>query len=226
MIDKRMKRKLKILLITPATRRSLKGNSVTAIRWGLLLKEMGHKVVIKQHYNQESCDLMIALHAHRSYPAIGQFRTLNKDAPLVVVMTGTDLYDDIHTDGDAQKSLELADRLVVLQEKGVKELPEIYRDKARVIYQSAAAATGNIQKRKRTYDVCVIGHLRAVKDPFRAALASRQLPCTSRVRVLHIGDALDKGMEETARKEMARNHRYRWLGKQPHWKAIRVLGGS
>ena len=49
---------------------------------------------------------MIALHARRSHPSISAYaRFYPKDHPLVVVLTGTDLYRDIRTDEDAQGSL-------------------------------------------------------------------------------------------------------------------------
>src|SRR5439155_796082 len=69
--------------------------------------------------------------------SIAQFSERFPDSPLVVVLTGTDLYRDIRTDGDAQASLALADRLVVLQDMGRFELPARFRGKTRVIYQSA-----------------------------------------------------------------------------------------
>lgn len=214
------------MLITPAPEHSLKGNRITAIRWRLFLKKLGHRVIIKQDYDGEPCDLMIALHARRSFQAIEQFRNLYRERPMVVVLTGTDLYKDIRTDRNALKSLALADRLVMLQDMGVMELPNAFRNKTRVIYQSAIKPKGNIAKRRRTFDVCVIGHLRPVKDPFRTALAVRQLPPLSNVRVLHLGAALDIEMEQIARKEMARNPRYHWLGLQPHWKTLRILAAS
>jgi glycosyltransferase involved in cell wall biosynthesis len=72
--------------------------------------------------------------------------------------------------------------------------------------------------------VCVLGHLRPVKDPLRTALAARLLPPTSRLRVLHLGAALSEEMAEQARAEAEANPRYRWLGEVPRGKALRVLG--
>ena len=72
----------------------------------------------------------------------------------------------------------------------------------------------------------MLGHLRAVKDPFRTALASRLLPRTSRLRVLHVGKALDQAMLRQAQIEMWDNPRYRWLGEVPRWRALRILAGS
>ncbi|HXG67356.1 MAG TPA: glycosyltransferase [Blastocatellia bacterium] len=71
-----------------------------------------------------------------------------------------------------------------------------------------------------------MGHLRPVKDPFRAAMAARLLPPASRIRILHVGGAMAEEMAERARAEMARNPRYRWLGEQPRWRTQRILAAS
>ena len=54
---------------------------------------------------------MVALHARRSYDSIRRFHDKSARKPLIVVLTGTDLYRDIHSDPDAQDSLALAVRL-------------------------------------------------------------------------------------------------------------------
>ncbi len=72
----------------------------------------------------------------------------------------------------------------------------------------------------------VLAHLRAVKDPLRAAAAARLLPPASRVLILHLGAALDAGLAKRARAEHARSARYRWLGDVPRGRAQRVLAGS
>src|ERR1043166_6450819 len=109
---------------------------------------------------------------------------------------------------------------------GLLELPRHLRPKAQVIYQSVERPTEIPPKSKLHFDVCVLGHLRPVKDPFRTALAARLLPPDSRVRVLHVGKALSADMAERANAEMAENPRYRWLGELPHWQALRVLARS
>jgi glycosyltransferase involved in cell wall biosynthesis len=65
-----------------------------------------------------------------------------------------------------------------------------------------------------------------VKDPLRAALASRLLPAPSRVQVVHLGAALDPALAARARAEEQRNGRYRWLGERPRGEALRVLARS
>lgn len=214
---------MNLLLVTPAPPRSRKGNRVTALRWARLLRALGHRVRIEQEYRGERCDVLIALHAGRSAPSIEHFRNNRADAPLVLALTGTDLYGEIHTSPVAQRSLELATRIVVLQPEGVAELPEHLRARARVIYQSVEAPRSLPSPREDVFEVCVLGHLRPVKDPFRTALAARLLPPDSRIRVLHLGAALSDDMAEQARAEMAANPRYRWLGERPRGEALRTL---
>ncbi len=214
---------MKICIITPAPRHSRTGNRITAMRWARLLRQLGHRVDITTEFQGNACELAIALHARRSYPSIAKFKREHPNQPLIVALTGTDLYNDIHSDAGAKTSLELADRLIVLQPNGIEELPPRHHGKTRVVYQSVEKTRGRIAKRKKTFDICVVGHLRAVKDPFRAALAVRQLTPSSRIRLLHIGAALDDAMEKTARNEMQANPRYYWLGEKPRWQARRIL---
>jgi glycosyltransferase involved in cell wall biosynthesis len=135
----------------------------------------------------------------------------------------------------------MATRIVVLQRKAIEELRESWRLKTRVIYQSVEdtrALTGTPNKSAKTritkaesqtngnFDVCVIGHLRDVKDPFRTAMAARSLPDSSTIRVLQVGVAMTGGMAERARKEMSVNKRYRWLGEQQQGRVRRILRKS
>jgi putative glycosyltransferase (TIGR04348 family) len=214
---------MKILLVTPAPPGSRKGNRVTALRWSRLLRQLGHRVAIQQEYNDEPTDLLIALHARRSFPAVERFGRLHPDRPIVVALTGTDLYDEIHTDKTAALALEKASRLVVLQPLGIEEVPKALRPKVRVIYQSTVAPRTDRAPRAGTFEVCVLGHLRPVKDPFRTAQAARLLPPSSRIHVLHLGAALDADIDRQARREAADNPRYRWLGDRPRWQALRIL---
>lgn len=217
---------MKITLITPAPSQSRQGNRVTALRWAAILRNLGHRVTVAQKYDGKPADIMVALHARRSFPSIKDFRQRYPLRPLVVALTGTDLYGDIHSDEDAQQALQLASRLIILQPKGLDELAPDLHAKTRVIHQSVARPKYIVAKSKRTFDVCVLGHLREVKDPFRAARAASLLPATSRIRVLHVGKALDDNMAALAQREQASNPRYHWLGERPRWQALRILSRS
>ena len=216
----------RIALVTPAgpTRRT--GNRISGGRWARILRASGHRVTALDRYEREPCDLLIALHARRSYPSIKQFRRLHPDKPLVVVLTGTDLYRDIHVDEDSRESLRLATRLVVLQRKGLDELAPELHEKTLVIYQSAPASPGQPGNPEKEFTVAVVGHMRPEKDPFRTAMAVRSLPRTSRIRVVHIGAAFGDGFLRRAEREAERNPRYRWLGELPHWKTRQLMARS
>ncbi len=216
---------MKIRLVTPAGPSDRNGNSVTALRWARILKHLGHRVFVEESYRGEPCDLLIALHARRSAPSIRRFKEDHPELPLIVALTGTDLYRDIRTSAAARQSLDLATRLVVLQSKGLEKLPRRLRAKTRVIYQSAPRVRGAARP-KAQFKVCVIGHLRPVKDPLRTAAAARLLPASSTLRVFHAGRALSQQMERRARAETLRNPRYRWLGELPHWKTRGLLARS
>ena len=229
---------MKICIVTPAPPDSLHGNRITALRWAKILRRLGNSVSIVQTYDGQPFDLLVALHARKSHPAIINFRRQNPEGPVIVALTGTDLYRDIQSIHSARKSLDMATRIIVLQPKATEELRPSWQKKTRVIYQSVKngqALTGTSDRSPKpranerssaSFDVSVIGHLRAVKDPFRTAMAARFLPVSSRVRVLQIGGAMTDAMANRARKEMIINERYQWLGEQPRSRVRRILNKS
>ncbi len=203
---------MRIRIICPAPAGSRSGNRTTALRWARILRSLGHRVAIAGRYAGEPCDLLVALHARRTFDALRAFTRQHPERPAVVALTGTDVYGDIHRSRRAQRALRMATRLIALQPLALRELPADLRRKTRVIYQSAAGTRRRLP-RGHVFEVCVIAHLRSVKDPLRTALAVRRLPSDSGIRVLHAGKALDAAMVERARAEMRRNPRYRWLGE-------------
>ena len=184
-------------------------------------------MAVAGEFRRQQPDLLVALHARRSAASLARFAAAHPERPVVLALTGTDLYQDIHVDPGAQQSLELADRFVVLQALGAG-LPSRtrFRDRARVIYQSIVPPRREPPSRARTFNLSVVGHLRPVKDPFRAAEASRLLPPRSRVRVRHSGAALSDDMAVRAQREQRENRRYRWLGELPRWRAVREIARS
>jgi len=217
---------MKILLCTPAAAKSKKGNRVTADRWASILRKLGHRVKIGQNYLDESSDLLIALHAKRSHRAIKRFHRERPGVPLIVALTGTDLYHDLARSATARESLELATKLVLLQPHGAAWIPASAQSKVYVIIQSAPTPRQTIVKREDVFDVCVSGHLRPVKDPLRTAMAARLLGKSSKICVTHVGAALSDSMRQRALREMHNNDRYYWLGEQPAWKARLLVARS
>lgn len=166
---------------------------------------------IEAQWRGASTDFLIALHARRSAPSIAAFAERHPDRPLVVVLTGTDLYRDIVTDAAAQRSLALASHLVVLQAEGVQALPPEYAAKTTVIYQSARPLLPG-RRSRRHFDLALVGHLRPEKDPLTALRALRLLPADLPLRLFHIGGALDPALAAEVRALGAAEPRYRWLG--------------
>jgi len=224
---------MKILLVTPAPPGSSKGNRVTAERWGDILESLGHGVTIAESANADAAiraappDLLVALHAAKSAAAIERFQHLHPERPIVTVLTGTDLYGDIRRDPAMRRSMDACGWLVALQPRGIERLPlqqeESLRSKVRVIVQSATAPTEILDPLKDRFEICVSGHLRAVKDPFRTVEAVALLPASSRIRITHLGGAIDPEMATRARTEATENPRYTWLGEVPHEEALRIL---
>ena len=216
---------MKIALITPARPAARSGNRNTAMRWAQLLRELGHAVDVQMDWNGAPADLMIALHARRSHDSIARFAAAYPSRPLVLALTGTDLYRDIRFDADAKRSLRLATRMIVLHQPWAAELSPALRRKTRVIYQSTQPIR-RVPPLTSCFEVCISGHLRDEKDPFRLAAALQYLPQQSRIRVTHMGAAMSFEMATAARDWMEREPRYRWVGELPRWRALRRLARS
>lgn len=157
---------------------------------------------------------MIALHARRSAASIAAFAERYPERPLIVVLTGTDLYRDIAVDESARRSLALASHLVVLNDEGVKALPPEYAAKTRVIHQSARPLRPG-RRSRRHFDLALVGHLRPEKDPLTALRALRSLPADLPVRLFHVGGELDPQLAAEVRAMAAGDARYHPLGALP-----------
>jgi putative glycosyltransferase (TIGR04348 family) len=214
-----------IVVITPARPSSRSGNRTTALRWARILRGIGHRARVATDYDSQPADLMIAVHAWRSAPGIEHFRQRYPDRPLIVALSGTDLNVYLDRDPDTTlRSLEYADRLIALQDLARRRLPSRFHAKLRVIHQSAAPPARREPPSVRYFEVAVIAHLRAVKDPLRAARAARRLPAASRLRIVHMGGAHTPEWAAEAKAEMETNPRYVWRGEVPRAEVRRVLG--
>jgi len=203
-----------IILITPAPPGSRAGNRATAERWAGLLEREGHHVSIVTEYQGERCDLFIALHAWRSHGAVELFCEAHPDTPLIVALTGTDIYDHQQRFPEQTlRSMELADCLIGLHHRVARDIPARYADKLVTVLQSADKPGEQVAKHSDHFQVCMIGHLRDEKDSLRAAIASRLLPTISNIRVINAGNPHTNEWETRTREEQAINPRFEWLGE-------------
>jgi putative glycosyltransferase (TIGR04348 family) len=203
----------RVVIVSPALAAANNGNWHTAARWQRFLSTCA-QTDVRQQWQGEPADALIALHARRSAESIARFRDDHPERPLALVLTGTDLYRDIETDQAARHSLECASHLIVLQPEGIARLGAAERAKARVIVQSASRLVRRDQPSGST-DFVAVGHLRDEKDPLTLMAAARRLRESDGIRVVHIGAALDPALGEAARRTMHDCPHYRWLGGLP-----------
>ena len=204
-----------ICIVTPAMRQANNGNWQTAQRWAQMLRRH-YQVTLVEHWDGGEADVMMALHARRSAASIDRWASTKPDCPLVVVLTGTDLYRDIESDASAQRSLAQASRLVVLHERAVDDLPAAYRHKALACFQSTPTYTLQNSKTHRHMRALMVGHLRAEKAPQTYFGAARKLTGRSDILLDHIGAALDPALGIEAQAVQQACPLYRWLGPLPH----------
>lgn len=215
----------RLVIVTPALADANNGNWQTARRWRqLLASDFNVRLTGQWPGDAEDQDkagrdeVMLALHARRSWPSISAWARARGEHGLAVVLTGTDLYHDIRADRQARRSLELAQRLVVLQDQGVPALPLPMRAKARVVYQSTSERPP-LPKPHRWLRAVMVGHLRSVKSPETLMQAARLLAARDDIRIDHIGEALAPEWAEAARATEAGCPHYRWLGPLSHGRA-------
>ena len=200
--------------MTPGTREANNGNWRTARRWAGFLAGIARPIV-QTEWNGEPVDVAIALHARRSAVSIERLKALRPEVPLVLVLSGTDLYRDLPASAEARRSLELADRIVALQEDALAHVPREHRGKCLVIHQSSRRLAA-ARKPAGRLDCVAVGHLREEKDPRTLGRAISLLDTDLPIRVRHIGAPLDPVLGREARDLMARDARFRWSGAIPH----------
>lgn len=182
-------------------------------------------VVVSESWSGDDAAMLIALHAYRSHSSIMAFHEQYPDRPIVLVLTGTDLYRDMAVHSEVLHSMEVADQLIVLQSSALDSIPVHLRPKARVIYQSVQV---DIPERvlSENFQVVVIGHLREEKDPFCVARSLPLLPLNSQISVLHLGMAMNEEIERTAKGYSETLEHYQWIGEVSHADALKVLAQS
>ncbi len=212
-----MKRR-SVLIITPYLANANNGNWRTARRWQQLLADQ-MQVVVQSDLDQSTIarkpDVVIALHARRSHAAILASKKKFPDAPLIVVLTGTDLYRDLAESAEANTSLVMADALIVLQEDAIQYVPTQHRHKTHVVFQSAKPLTPAVKPKGKLACV-VVGHLRAEKSPETIFQLAEILADEPRIHISHIGQPLDDALAARATTLTQSLPNYRWLGLLPH----------
>ncbi len=206
-----------VVIVSPALSDANNGNWQTAKRWAQMLSSQHRTRIAKQWLPDSgaSDEIMIALHARRSADSIAAWHAKRGSRGLIVALTGTDLYRDIHTERQAQASLDAAGRLIVLQELGVKSLPVKHHTKTQVIFQSTTSRK-TLDKTEKYLNAVMVGHLRDEKMPQTLFEAARLLNDESKIRILHIGAGLDEKLAHDAINTEALCAGYTWAKGLKH----------
>jgi putative glycosyltransferase (TIGR04348 family) len=211
-----------LLIVTPALAVANNGNWRTAVRWSRLLAPSWRAILQSPDMplaggRRDEASALIALHARRSRAAIAAWKALHPQRPLIVALTGTDLYRDVPAgDPDALASLVDADRLIVLQEDAIAHVPRAPRDKVRVVYQSARSLRPFAPKSTASLHCLLVAHLRDEKDPRTAFEAWRRLDQGLPATLTIVGGALDEAIASEARALSEGDPRVRYVGPRPH----------
>ena len=118
-----------IKIYSPTRDNVVTGNYVTAKRYAYHLQNLGHRVFtcngFEEKVNVEGVRCAFVLHAEKGFHVVKELAA--KHIPVVLVLTGTDLYKDIISTKNSKKehclkSIQLASAIVVLHENAVSDL--------------------------------------------------------------------------------------------------------
>ncbi len=205
----------RICIACPSLDAAHNGNRTTASRWFDIFRALGHTPKIVDATSNADGDLVVALHARKSSQLIQRSKQACPQRPVVLALTGTDLYANLD-EPETSQSLELADRIVVLQPMAKERLPTELHNKTRTIYQSIDPINVPRPQSPTQLRVIVAGHLRDVKDPMRAEQAVRNLPTDSAIHVAHFGAVLHEKYQALVDDASRENPRYSYCGQVSH----------
>lgn len=218
---------MKVCVASPYPLEELKGNSVTTRRIVDLLRSGGVEARPSHGWDGDPADVVIALHAMKGAETVFRYREEVPRGRVVVLITGTDLYDHLAKGSEkGERALRAADAIVVVQSAAVKRLPEEVRDKAVVIPASLDPIAGTARPVVPPFAISVVGHPRPVKRPFLTIEAVARHPEWKEVEVWQIGAALDDESRRRAAEWQKQETRYRWFGGLPRTEALALCAQS
>ncbi len=218
---------MKVCVASPYPLTELKGNSVTTNRIVGILRDSGIDARSSHLYDGLPADVLISLHAVKGAPAVFDYRAKIPNGYVIVLITGTDLYESLPGGSEVGvRALKEADRIVVVQEAAIARLPESVREKAVVIPNSLDPINIQAKPEVPPFAISVVGHPRPVKKPFLTIEAVAKHPEWTDVEVWQIGEALDESSRAVAEMWEEKDPRFRWFGGLPREEALRLLAKS
>ena len=215
---------MKVCVTSPYPLSDLKGNSVTTERIVTILREAGIDARGAHGFDGLSADALISLHAKKGAQAAADYRKAHPEGKLIVLLTGTDIYDDFPK-GLGLESLEAADYIAVTHQESIPMIPRQFSEKVVIVPSSLTMPTIKASHRIPPFAISVVGHLRPVKRSFLTIEAVAKNPHWD-VEVWQLGEALDEESEATARAWEGKDSRYRWFGGLPREEALQKCAES
>ena len=216
-----------IAIVTPAPPRSRSGNRVTALRWTLLLRQLGCRPFLTSEWSGRPAQALLAVHAQKSAASVDAFLRRYPERKVGVLLAGTDLYPEFRPEAQMSRCLEQATILITLQAAAASSLPPTLRDRVRVVVQSARSGPGPRRPDRNTSDtlrVCMLAHLRAVKNPLLPFAAEKLVAGRIPLQIEIAGQAMDDELLTAVTR--ARTARCRWIGNLPRRQAMALLARS
>jgi glycosyltransferase involved in cell wall biosynthesis len=218
---------MNVCVASPYPLTDLKGNSVTTHRIVEILQEHGINARGCHGFDGQPADILISLHAVKGARAVADFRDAYPEGKVVILITGTDIYQFLPEGSrEGDRALKAADAIVVVFDRAVQSLDVRWRKKAFVVPSSLSPVHVVAQPVCPPFAISVVGHLRPVKQPFLTIEAVARHPGWKGVEVWQIGEALDDGSAARAREWEARDPRYRWFGGIPREESLSLCARS
>lgn len=212
---------MKVCVASPYPLSELKGNSVTTDRIVSILNEAGIEARGSHGYDGKPADILISLHAVKGAPAVFDFQSQVPKGKVIVVLTGTDIYQGLPEGSKlGQDALVAADWIVVPQEAATWRLPKEVRKKTEVIRSSLDPIRIKATPSQSPFIISVVGHPRPVKRPFLTIETVARHPEWSDLEVWQLGQALDGESRKTAEAWVQKDERYRWFGGLPREESL------
>ncbi|MDC0088266.1 glycosyltransferase family 4 protein [Akkermansiaceae bacterium] len=219
-----------VLIHSPFPRETTQGNTITADRLESVLVKNGISVAMSVvHYSGQSARCLVALNAWRSAADVAEYRAVNPDGKVIVIITGSDINHEELADADSptRRTMASADALVMLHKQEFHKLTDELQAKCHVIHPSVTLADDVVHEtpHREEFVAIIAGNLRPVKNPSLAVAACRKLPLTSRVSVSAYGSA-SGDIETVVSKASDELANYQWHGMVSHEELLPKMQGA
>ncbi|MFT6862397.1 MAG: glycosyltransferase involved in cell wall biosynthesis [Akkermansiaceae bacterium] len=218
---------MKVCVASPYPLTELKGNTVTTSRIVNILRGQGIEARGSYHFDGREADVLISLHAVKGVEGVRDFREKMPKGRVIVLLTGTDLYQSLPQGSEAGlQNLVDANRIVVVQEAAIRRLPVEVREKVVVIPASLDPISIEASPLASPFAISVVGHPRPVKRPFLTIETVARHPEWQDVEVWQIGEGLDEESRKTGEEWSQKEPRYRWFGGLPREESLKLCAKS